>query len=340
MRGPSNLQPFGQAPPRSPPKPGGRESHQAKPSTFDVARNGIPIYNEARNGIPFAARAFNNAILLLVSAVGIAAFLYPFFQPRTQATAMQGASAHAQDAPLVFVVLIVLSLGAVMGNMVRSNGGLNAKMVAALGILTAINAVLRALPGPVGFSAMFVLPILAGTCYGATFGYLLGALSLAVSALLGAGIGPWLPYQMFAIGWVGLTSAWLPDMHRRPRLEIAALCAWGLFWGMAYGFVTNIWFWPFVYSPAQAGMYWQPGIGPLEALKRYLVFYTLTSSWWDLGRAAGNVVLIALLGSPILRLLRRFGKRFTFERRAGSLRTGDRPVAPTHPRHQGKHWRT
>ena len=163
---------------------------------------------------------------------------------------------------------------------------------------------------------MFILPILAGYCYGATFGYLLGTLSLAVSALLGAGVGPWLPYQMFAIGWVGLTSAWLPDMRRRPKLEIVALCAWGLFWGMAFGFVMNIWFWPFIFDPVQAGMYWQPGVGPLETLKRYLVFYTLTSSWWDMGRTAGNVLLIALFGLPTLRLLRRFGRRFTFEWRA------------------------
>jgi energy-coupling factor transport system substrate-specific component len=61
-------------------------------------------------------------------------------------------------------------------------------------------------------------------------------------------------------------------------------------------------------------MHWQPGIGALEAIKRYLVFYSLTSSWWDAGRAAGNMLVIALFGIPVLRLLRRFGKRFTFER--------------------------
>jgi energy-coupling factor transport system substrate-specific component len=75
----------------------------------------------------------------------------------------------------------------------------------------------------------------------------------------------------------------------------------------------NVWFWPFVYDPTQAGMYWQPGAGPLETFRRYVVFYTVTSSWWDVGRAAGNVLLIGLFGAPVLRLLRRFGRRFTFE---------------------------
>ena len=265
-------------------------------------------------------KALNAAILVMVSLIGVAAFLYPFLQPGAQAATTPGAVAHGQDALLMFVALILLSLGAVMGNMVGSSGGLNAKMVAALGVLTAVNAVLRAVPGPVGFSAMFALPILTGYCYGGTFGYLLGTLSMAVSALLGAGVGPWLPYQMFTIGWVGLSSAWLPRMHRHPRIEVIVLAVWGLLWGLAFGLVMNVWFWPFVFDPTQAGMYWQPGIGPLESLKRYLVFYTVTSSWWDVGRAAGNVLMIALFGMPVLRLLERFGRRFTFKVRGSESR--------------------
>jgi energy-coupling factor transport system substrate-specific component len=268
--------------------------------------------NPAASRLYAASRILDRVMMLVVSMIGIAAFLYPFFQPREQGAAMHGAAAHGQDALLMFVVLIVLSLGAVMGNMLSGSGGLNSKMVAALGVLTAINAVLRVVPGPVGFSAMFALPILTGYCYGSTFGYLLGTLSMAVSALLGAGVGPWLPYQMFTVGWVGLTSAWLPDMHRRPWLEVTVLTAWGLVWGMAFGFVMNLWFWPFVFSPVQADMYWQPGMGALETFKRYLAFYGLTSSWWDVGRAGGNALLIALFGAPVLRLLRRFGRRFTF----------------------------
>jgi energy-coupling factor transport system substrate-specific component len=160
---------------------------------------------------------------------------------------------------------------------------------------------------------MQALPILAGYCYGPTFGYLLGALSMGVSALMGAGIGPWLPYQMFTLGWVGLTSAWLPDMQRRPRIQVAVLAAWGLLWGIAFGFIMNVWFWPYIVDPSQAGLYWEPGLGAMEAFKRYLAFYALTSSWWDVGRAVGNAVIIALFGIPVLRLFRRFGQRFTFQ---------------------------
>jgi energy-coupling factor transport system substrate-specific component len=259
-------------------------------------------------------RILNAATLLLVSLIGIAAFIYPFFRPRAAMSATLGSAAHTQDAPLMFAILIILSLGAVMGNMAGS-GGLNAKVIATLGVLTAVNAVLRAVPGPTGFSAVFALPILTGYCFGPTFGFLLGALSLAVSALLGAGIGPWLPYQMFALGWVGLLSSWLPDLHHRPKLEVAMLAGWGFVSGLAFGIVMNLWFWPFVFDPVQAGLYWEPGIGPWQTLRRYWTFYAITSLWWDLGRSAGNAALIALFGLPILRLLRRFGRRFTFELR-------------------------
>jgi len=277
--------------------------------------------------LSFTSRVLNSSILALVSLIGISAFLYPFFQPQAPSTAAPGGSAHAQDALLMFIILIALSLGAVLSNMVGSGGGLNAKMVATLGVLTAANAILRAIPGPAGFSAVFALPILAGYCYGPTFGYLLGTLSIAVSAMIGAGIGPWLPYQMFTIGWVGLTSGWLaairriPFVRHHPRVEIAILALWGSLWGMAFGIIMNIWFWPFVFSPAQSmrmgtsGLYWQHGMAPLEILKRYTAFYLVTSSWWDAARAIGNALLIAFLGLPVLRLLRRFGRRFTFELR-------------------------
>jgi energy-coupling factor transport system substrate-specific component len=59
-------------------------------------------------------------------------------------------------------------------------------------------------------------------------------------------------------------------------------------------------------------MYWQPGLGVVETLRRYALFYTITSLWWDLIRAVGNLLLLLLLAAPVLRLLRRFQQRFHF----------------------------
>lgn len=254
-------------------------------------------------------RILNAAILAIASAIGLGSFLYPFFMPQ-QGEGLN-AMAHAQDAPLIFFLLVVLCLGAVISSL--SGGSLNAKLVAVLGILTAANAVLRGVPGPAGFTVVFLLPILCGYAYGPTFGFLLGVFSLAVSAFLGFGVGPWLPYQMFAAGWVGLLSGLLPRLHRRPRLEAILLATWGLVLGFAFGALMNVWFWPYIVTPGASDMYWQLGLGLREVLKRYAAFYVVTSLWWDLARAAGNFVLLLLFAAPVLRLLRRFQQRFFFE---------------------------
>lgn len=254
---------------------------------------------------------FNAAILLLASAIGATAFLAPFFSLETQQAADSGALSHAADAPFFLVLLIVICLAAVFLNL--SAGQMNTRTVAVLGILTAFSAALRALPGPGGFNAIFFLPILAGHVYGATFGFLLGSLALLVSALLGGGVGPWLPFQMFAAGWVGMLGALAPAWPHHPRREVIVLALWGLLLGLLFGAIMNLWFWPFVVRPEQTGLYWQSGAGVRGFLQRYLPFYLVTSLAWDLWRAGGNALLILFLGAPVLRLLRRFQLRFHFE---------------------------
>jgi hypothetical protein len=49
-----------------------------------------------------------------------------------------------------------------------------------------------------------------------------------------------------------------------------------------------------------------------EALKRYATFYTVTSLWWDIARAAGNAVLLVALGPAMIKTLQRFRRRLNF----------------------------
>ena len=253
------------------------------------------------------------AIIALASLLGLLAFLYPFFLP---ALSDGGAMAHANDAPLVFVVLLVLCLAAVFASLTSQE--MTSKLVALLGILTALSAVLRTIPGPAGFNAIFLLPILSGFCYGPSFGFMLGVLSLLVSALIGGGVGPWLPYQMLATGWVGLLSGFLPELRRFRRLEPVMLAVWGAALGLIFGAIMNIWFWPFLagggagFDQTQGGV-WQPGMSILATLRAYLTFYAVTSLWWDAWRAVGNALLLLLFGAAILRVMRRFRSRFRFD---------------------------
>ena len=82
---------------------------------------------------------------------------------------------------------------------------MDAKALAMLGVLTAVNAALRSLgAGIAGVELVFFLLILAGRVFGPGFGFVLGCTSLFASALLTRGVGPWLPYQMLCSAWIGL----------------------------------------------------------------------------------------------------------------------------------------
>ena len=256
----------------------------------------------AAAGSPSAARRLLGDVLFVaVQFVGLAAFAYPFVSPSRP---MGEASAHAADAPLILGVTVV-ALFALLGA-----ERINAKRIAVLGVLCAINAVLRLAetvipPLPGGFSPMFLLIILVGYAYGARFGFLFGAFSLLASALATGGVGPWLPFQMFGAGWVGMTAGFLS------KSRLALLLPFGFVWGLLYGAILNLYFWPLVDSGA--GMSWQAGLGIGGGLARYAAYYAATSLWWDMTRAVGNVALLAWLGPPILRALQRFGARFQFE---------------------------
>ena len=253
------------------------------------------------------SRALSAAIYALSGLIGVAAFAYPFLLASVPGTSDAGTRA----APLLTTALLGLCLLALL---IEVQGeAVSAKVVAALGMLVALASVLRfvetAIPGPGGFSPIFVPIILAGYVFGSRFGFLMGAMTLLVSALLTGGVGPWLPYQMFVAAWVGFTSGWLPH-PQHPWLQVALLTTFGAFWGMAYGVLTNLYFWPFFVG--EAGLSYQPGGGLRAAVSHYAAFYIATSLLWDLLRAAGIAFLMFAVSRPTVRALTRFRDRFGF----------------------------
>ncbi len=261
-------------------------------------------------------RLLSLAIYGLSTFLGVMAFLYPFFLPAVQKEALMG-QAHAQDAPLLLTLLVGVCFVALLLEVQAQAGG--AKLVALLGILVSINSILRfvevAIPGPGGLSPIFFLIVLTGYVYGGGFGFLMGSMTLLVSGLITGSVGPWLPYQMFTAGWIGLSAPACRPLvallrGRGTWLEVVVLAVLGGTWGLVFGAIMNIWFWPFAMGPAS--QHWQPGMGVMDAISRYLLFYVVTSLAWDVMRLAGNVVLILAFGLPTLRALRRFQRRFVF----------------------------
>ncbi|MCC6961448.1 MAG: ECF transporter S component [Dehalococcoidia bacterium] len=245
-----------------------------------------------------------------LNIIGLVAYLAPFFAPGLR----EGGSAnfaHKTDAPLVFAATAALCLVLVVADLTA--GGLNSKSLAALGVLAALAAVLRTLTLPAGANLYFFLVILGGYAFGPRMGFLLGALSFFLSAVITGGIGPWLPFQMFASAWMGMSAGWLAGFlgRRGRRTEVAAVVLLGFAWGLLFGAITNLWSWPFFAAGPDTS--YQAGLGPAETLRRYWNYYILTSLGWDLLRSLCNAAVLVIVGGPLLRALLRFRQRFSFE---------------------------
>ena len=250
--------------------------------------------------------------LTLVSALGLVAFFWPLFTPHLNVRLSDGALSHSTDAPWLFVALLPLLLAIVIAEI--ADGGIDAKAVAMLGVLAACGAALRPLgAGATGVQPIFFLLIPAGRVLGRGFGFVLGALTLLASALLTAGVGPWLPFQMIGAGWVGFLAGCLPPA--RGRREVWLLAGYGVLAGLGYGLLLNMWFWPFSVTGtgASPGLAYVPGDAVLANLHRFLAFDGATSLGFDLPRAATNCVLVLIAGKPVLAALRRAARRAAFD---------------------------
>ena len=241
------------------------------------------------------------AALVVTNLAGLAAFGWPFL--------LSGVSAEdaRPDAPF-FTVLFLSLLGALL-LVELGRGGMGPKAVALTGVLGAAMVALR-LPGFVaGFSAMFIVVLVAGNAFGPAFGFVLGAVGTFASGLFVGGLGPWLPFQMIAVGWVGAGAGLMP---RRGdwRVRIGALAVYGVVAGYLFGALINLYFWPFTVASGPLG--WSVAAPPPVNLAHYARFYLVTSAGWDTFRALGNAVLVVVLGRPLLGALDRAARRMHF----------------------------
>lgn len=249
--------------------------------------------------------------LIALNLSGIFAFATPFFVALPSSTT--SAAARSSDAPWLLALVAPLLIGALIAELMR--GGLDSKSIALLGVLAACAALLRLPFSFAGANLFFFLPICSGFVFGSTFGFLLGALGIAASALISGGVGPWLPFQMFAAGWVaaggGLLRGALERISHLPRFETAVMSAYGALAAFFYGALMNLYFWP-VIATGDSSIGWQPGLGLAGTLRHYRDFYLLTSAGWDSMGALANAVLLAVLGPPVIFVLRRHRRRFSF----------------------------
>lgn len=227
--------------------------------------------------------------------------------------------------PFVFLLLLPVVIAVVLAQL--GHDGLDPRLLAVLGVLSAINAVLRGISaGTAGIELVFFLLILAGRVFGPAFGFVLGCTSLFASALLTAGVGPWLPYQMLVSAWIGCGAGLLP--RATGRREIALLIGYGVAASYAYGLLLNLQGWPTLAGVTVPGHDGNLSFDPSAGLGTNLLTfgrYTLLTSTgsWDTGRAVTTAIALGVLGPAVLTTLRRAAKRATV---SGSVNPPARPA--------------
>ncbi|HEY9388231.1 MAG TPA: ECF transporter S component [Mycobacteriales bacterium] len=243
--------------------------------------------------------------LCLASVVGLAGFGWPLLvSPRAGLE-------HAHDAPWLFVGLLPLLLAVVLAEL--AEGGIDAKAVALLGVLAAIGGALRPLgPSVAGLEPTLFLIVLAARVLGPGFGFVLGALTYFASALLTAGVGPWLPFQMLGAAWAGLGAGCLPS-RPRGRAELVLLAGYTAVASLLYGLLLNLWFWPFATFVGGSGIGFAPDASVPDNLHRLVLFTLATSLGYDIPRAVLNAALVLFAGPAVLLALRRAARRAAFD---------------------------
>lgn len=238
----------------------------------------------------------------LVSLGGLVLFAGPFL----------GAGLPGDLAAISLAIAFVSALTLLELGMRR----LDARRLALLAALAAIDTALRltVVQGIGGFSPIFFLVLCAGYALGPSFGFLVGAVSILVSGLAEGGVGPWLPYQVLATGWVGVAAGLVGARARGAPgwRDVAALAAVGAVMGWLFGALMDVQVWVAGYQ-GSPDLGWRPGMPPPESLAHFARFYLATSLGYDTFRAVGNAVMVGVLGLPVLAGLARVRSRLSFE---------------------------
>lgn len=254
---------------------------------------------------PWSTGGLRTALVLaLASVTGVTAFAWPLVV-RPDAALAQSDAAPAVLAAVLVAVLAVVAVA-------LDSGRMDAKAVAILGLLAAVGTVLRPLSaGTAGVELVFLTIVLGGRAFGPAFGFALGSVTIAASALVTGGVGPWLPFQMLGASWVGMGAGLLPR-RLTGRREVVALAVYGALAAAAFGVAMDLSFWPFQLG-AGTGLSFVAGDPVGANLHRFGLYVAATSLGWDVGRAVTTAVGLALLGGPALRALRRTAARARFE---------------------------
>lgn len=138
------------------------------------------------------------------------------------------------------------------------------------------------------------ITILTGAVFGGETGFMVGAVTMLVSNML-FGQGPWTPWQMFAMGMIGLLAGIL--FYNKPWHSSVLLLT-------VYGFLAAVLIYGGIMNPASAIM------GGIPMTWQVAAAYWLSGLPMDLLHGAATVLFLLLGARPMLRKLERVVVKF------------------------------
>ncbi|MBP3327199.1 MAG: ECF transporter S component [Coprococcus sp.] len=142
------------------------------------------------------------------------------------------------------------------------------------------------------FSPVMALVMIAGVAFGAETGFVTGAVTMLVSNMM-FGQGPWTPWQMFSLGFVGFLAG-LIFSHKGVRTRLLTKLGLCIFGGLAciviYGGIMN---------PASVIM-WQRVVNMKMILAAYVTGFP-----FDVVQATATVIFLWIAARPFLEKLDR-----------------------------------
>ncbi len=155
-------------------------------------------------------------------------------------------------------------------------------------VMTALSVLGRLLPL---IKPITALTILSAIYLGREAGFLVGALSAVLSNFV-MGQGPWTPFQMLAWGLIGLFAGIFAKPLKRSRV---LLYSYGLFSGIAYSMLLDIWTTVWTYKEFTFTEY---GAALMTAVP-YTVLYAIS-----------NLIFLMVFARPIGDKMERIRKKY------------------------------
>lgn len=163
----------------------------------------------------------------------------------------------------------------------------NLRIMVLIAVMTTLSVMSRFFFAMVpGFKPMTAIIVLTAMYLGKEAGFFCGAFTALISNLY-FGQGPWTPFQMLSFGLLGLLAGVLRKPLRRNRV---VLVLYGIFSGVAFSFIMDVWTVLWYNSGFQLNLY-------LTAV--------VTALPYTIAYAISNVIFLLILYRPFSRKLER-----------------------------------